>query len=206
MKSMLFFGVAREGNRPESPARVEAKGRFRLKFSPRRDDGLTMPYRLNPEKPLSRELVRVAREQIEGAIKDIHQGRHDIHEAVHDVRRHCKLIRGLIRLVRPAFPEYRSENAWFRDLGRSLSATRDANGRRLKSKTAQEAVCQIPILSIALKNLLMTKLGAKSNNALAEKLAAKTGLAKNTVLNALKGGNLRPKTNAALAKLLKELK
>ncbi|MGD8977122.1 MAG: CHAD domain-containing protein [Gammaproteobacteria bacterium] len=85
-----------------------------------------MAYRLNPENPLSRELVRVAREQIEGAIKDIHQGRHDIHEAVHDVRRHCKLIRGLIRLVRPAFPEYRSENAWFRDLGRSLSATRDA--------------------------------------------------------------------------------
>lgn len=88
---------------------------------------------------------------------------------------------------------------------KEVSATKAANGRRLRS-AAQEAVCQIPILSTALKNLLITKLGAKSNNDLAVKLAAKTGLAKNTVLNALKGGNLRPKTNAALAKLLKGLK
>jgi hypothetical protein len=85
-----------------------------------------MSYRLDPEKPLARELVRAARDQIEGAIRDIHRGRDDIHEAVHDVRRRCKLIRGLIRLMRPAFPEYRSENAWFRDLSRSLSASRDA--------------------------------------------------------------------------------
>lgn len=85
-----------------------------------------MPYRLNPDKPLALELVRVARDQIEAAIRDIHRARHDVHEAVHDVRRHCKLIRALIRLVRPAFPEYRIENARFRDLGRSLSHTRDA--------------------------------------------------------------------------------
>ncbi len=85
-----------------------------------------MSYRLNPDKPLNHELVRVARDQIEGAIKDIHHARHDVHEAVHDVRRRCKLVRALIRLVRPTFPEYRAENAWFRDLGRSLSHTRDA--------------------------------------------------------------------------------
>jgi len=85
-----------------------------------------MSYRLNPDKSLNHELVRVARDQIEGAIKDILQARHDVHEAVHDVRRRCKLVRALIRLVRPTFPEYRAENAWFRDLGRSLSHTRDA--------------------------------------------------------------------------------
>lgn len=85
-----------------------------------------MAYRLKPDKPLAIELVRVARDQIEAAIRDIHLARHDVHEAVHDVRRHCKLIRALIRLVRPAFPEYRIENARFRDLGRSLSHTRDA--------------------------------------------------------------------------------
>lgn len=85
-----------------------------------------MSYRLNPDKSLNHELVRVARDQIEGAIKDILQARDDVHEAVHDVRRRCKLVRALIRLVRPTFPEYRAENAWFRDLGRSLSHTRDA--------------------------------------------------------------------------------
>ncbi|MGD1977094.1 MAG: CHAD domain-containing protein [Gammaproteobacteria bacterium] len=46
--------------------------------------------------------------------------------AVHDARRHCKLIRALVRLVRPAFAHYRAENVWFRDLGRSLSLTHDA--------------------------------------------------------------------------------
>jgi len=83
-------------------------------------------YCLNPEKPLAKELVRIAREQIELALKDIDQSRSDVHEAVHEVRRRCKLIRALIRLVRPSFPEYRSENMWFRDLSRTLSHTRDA--------------------------------------------------------------------------------
>jgi len=83
-------------------------------------------YCLNPEQPIAKEVIRIAREQIELALRDIGESDRDIHEAVHEVRRHCKLIRGLIRLVRPAFPEFRSENMWFRDLSRTLSQTRDA--------------------------------------------------------------------------------
>jgi CHAD domain-containing protein len=37
-----------------------------------------------------------------------------------------KKLRGLIRLVRPAFPDYQVENAHFRDVARSLAGLRDA--------------------------------------------------------------------------------
>lgn len=85
-----------------------------------------MPYRLLPDETVNQGVIRIAREQIEGAIKDIDKSSDDVHEAVHDVRRRCKLIRAVVRLVRPSFPLYRQENEWFRDLARGLSHTRDA--------------------------------------------------------------------------------
>jgi CHAD domain-containing protein len=44
---------------------------------------------------------------------------------VHDLRKTCKRLRGLIRVVRPVFADYRVENAAFRDAGRKLSHLRD---------------------------------------------------------------------------------
>jgi len=85
-----------------------------------------MPYRLLSDESVNHGVIRIVREQIEGAIKDIDKAGDDEHQAVHDVRRHCKLIRAVVRLVRPSFPLYRQENEWFRDLARGLSHTRDA--------------------------------------------------------------------------------
>ena len=53
---------------------------------------------------------------------------HDLTTAqiVHRMRRSCKAMRGLLRLVRPVFPAYESENAVFRDVAASLSAARDS--------------------------------------------------------------------------------
>ncbi len=45
---------------------------------------------------------------------------------MHKVRRQMKALRSLLRLVHPAFRRFDKENRRFRDLGRRLSASRDA--------------------------------------------------------------------------------
>lgn len=70
---------------------------------------------------------RIAREQIEKAIAAIDGGQQSDAETVHEARKRCKKLRGLIRLVRPAFGDYRAENAFFRDAARGLSGLRDSD-------------------------------------------------------------------------------
>ncbi len=68
---------------------------------------------------------RIAREEIEamfGILEGSEQGR-----VVHGVRRRCKRLRGLLRLVRPAFRKARKEDAAVRDAARLLSGARDAD-------------------------------------------------------------------------------
>ncbi|WP_405237240.1 CHAD domain-containing protein [Lentisalinibacter orientalis] len=85
-----------------------------------------MAYRLLENESTEEFLKRVASEQVAKAIEDLEGADDDLHEAVHEFRKRCKKIRGLIRLVRPGFPDYSTENAWFRDLAGELSALRDA--------------------------------------------------------------------------------
>lgn len=69
---------------------------------------------------------RIARDQIDQAIAELegqHPGQGSI---VHNVRRRCKKLRALLRLVRPAFPGYKRENAAIRDAAAGLASTRDA--------------------------------------------------------------------------------
>ncbi len=85
-----------------------------------------MAYRLLGNENAEEFLKRVASEQVARVIRDLEGADCDLHEAVHEFRKRCKKIRGLIRLVRPGFPDYSAENAWFRDLAGELSAIRDA--------------------------------------------------------------------------------
>jgi len=85
-----------------------------------------MPFRFRANKKLQRELRRIAGEQVQRAQRDLDEQAHGRHEAVHDVRKRCKKIRGLIRLVRPAFDGYSEANQHFRDTARLLSVSRDA--------------------------------------------------------------------------------
>ncbi len=85
-----------------------------------------MAFRLLPDESVQAGVRRIAREQIDNAIDDIDDGDVDVHETVHEVRKRCKKIRGLIRLVRPAFGDYSAENTSFRDAARKLSDVRDA--------------------------------------------------------------------------------
>jgi CHAD domain-containing protein len=70
-------------------------------------------------------LRRIALEQIDGAIASV-DGDGDPDPRVHDIRKRMKKLRGLIRLVRPAFPDYAAENAHFRDTAKSIAGLRDA--------------------------------------------------------------------------------
>jgi CHAD domain-containing protein len=86
-----------------------------------------MSYRLYFNETLADGLPRVAAEQVDRGIADLGGNGTDLAEAVHQVRKRCKKIRGLVRLFRGSLSaSYSQENAWFRDLARSLSDARDA--------------------------------------------------------------------------------
>lgn len=70
---------------------------------------------------------RIADEQIAKALDEIASDTLSLAEKVHQVRKRCKKIRGLLRLVRPAFGDYGDENKAFRDAARLLSDIRDAD-------------------------------------------------------------------------------
>lgn len=84
-----------------------------------------MAYRFRAKDCTVEEAVRrIAHEQIDGAVHAIQAKNAAI--ATHEARKCCKKVRALLRLVRPAFPDYAKENADFRDIARSLSGSRDA--------------------------------------------------------------------------------
>jgi CHAD domain-containing protein len=91
-------------------------------------DGATRAYRLRAVRPPAKEAVRVAYGRIDDAIEQLRD--HDLEpaSAVHEARKDMKKLRSLLRLGRPALGSelYRRENQRFRDLGRALSETRDA--------------------------------------------------------------------------------
>jgi CHAD domain-containing protein len=86
-----------------------------------------MSYRIRPGKPLTGEVVRVARIQYTGAIGMLRDQPRGPHEAIHDARKRFKRLRGLFRLVRTAAPKFCArENARVRDIAAGLSTVRDA--------------------------------------------------------------------------------
>jgi CHAD domain-containing protein len=68
---------------------------------------------------------RIAIGQIDKAIAELDDPSLDARVTVHQVRKRCKKVRGLLRLIRPVFPHYRSENAAYRDAAAELSFLRD---------------------------------------------------------------------------------
>jgi len=85
-----------------------------------------MAYRFERDHTTVQKGVRkIAVDLIEDALECASAKRADVHEIVHAIRKDCKKLRGLIRLVRPVFNDYRAENTAFRDAGRKFSVLRD---------------------------------------------------------------------------------
>ncbi len=84
-----------------------------------------MAFRLTAsDRTIGVAIRRIAVEQVDKALTALDSAEQA--EAIHEVRVRCKKIRGLIRLVRPAFPAFPDTNAFFRDIAASLSDLRDA--------------------------------------------------------------------------------
>ncbi len=86
-------------------------------------------YRLLGDETAAEGVRRVARGRIESALIQLHrESRHDLASAVHEARKDVKKLRALLRLVRRELgrKRYRAENARYRDAGRLLASSRDA--------------------------------------------------------------------------------
>ncbi len=115
-----------------------------------------MAFRLQREESVQAGVRRIAAEQIDRALGEIADDALDHDQTVHQVRKRCKKLRGLVRLVRPAFETtYRRENAWFRDAARELSSVRDAD-----------------VLLATFENVVKHNAGRTNNAALAQVRAA----------------------------------
>lgn len=87
-----------------------------------------MAYRLSFDGDPEAALRRVAREQLDDAVSRLQEGE-DPEEAVHEARKDLKKTRAVLRLARSGMAPkaYRRRNRALRDLGRELSAARDAH-------------------------------------------------------------------------------
>ncbi len=98
-----------------------------------------MAYRLKKsDTSLTAALRRIAREQIERALAAIDRPGGNAH-GIHEARARCKKLRGLIRLVRPAFPDFDGENAAFRDAAKALESLRAGGAGRETLDRLEEA-------------------------------------------------------------------
>jgi CHAD domain-containing protein len=86
-------------------------------------------YRLREGEFVPDGMRRIARGQLDQGIEELDgQPSRKLDEAVHETRKHLKRLRASLRLERFAVGDetYRRENSIFRDLGKRLSAPRDA--------------------------------------------------------------------------------
>jgi CYTH domain-containing protein/CHAD domain-containing protein len=90
-----------------------------------------MAFRLEHAESVGVGVRRVALERLDDAIARLvglpTAGPTQVESSVHEIRKHCKELRGLMRLVRPALgSEYRRSNRAVRDAADELSSIRDA--------------------------------------------------------------------------------
>jgi len=86
-----------------------------------------MRYRFTFKAPLEAEVRAIAESEIERCFQAAATVGVDV---PHEIRKHCKKLRALFRLVRPAFPAYRAEQCAARDAGRELTMVRDITAHR----------------------------------------------------------------------------
>ena len=93
---------------------------------PRRSESTTTVYRFTETQSLEKEFRRIAREQMLGAINVFDDPSIGTDEAIHEARKRCKMLRALLRLIRPAIGKtYARESNWFRLASRRLGDLRD---------------------------------------------------------------------------------
>ncbi|MEQ8411238.1 MAG: CHAD domain-containing protein [Erythrobacter sp.] len=85
-----------------------------------------MTYCFDAPGGIGRQVRAIADYQIGAALAELDRPDEQREDIVHAVRLRCKKLRGLIRLVRPAFEPYKDENAAFRHVSHLFAELRDA--------------------------------------------------------------------------------
>lgn len=87
-----------------------------------------MSYAIERDEAIAAAIGRLVSERIDRAAAQLTDEPLAVDERVHGARKRLKEIRAALRLARFAFgPAFALENAWYRDVGRDLSAARDAD-------------------------------------------------------------------------------
>src|SRR5919201_1891793 len=130
------MGKGRESQLAEAAAAAVVTGaaavggklaKDKISASRARDDARA--YRLRSGEFVPDGMRRIARGQLDAGIEELEgQPNRKLDQAVHETRKRLKRLRASLRLERFGIGDeiYRRENAAFRDLGRRLSAPRDA--------------------------------------------------------------------------------
>jgi CHAD domain-containing protein len=86
-----------------------------------------MSYRIDPRLPLTSEVLRIAKEEINGALGHLEAARDEPDKALHECRKRLKSLRALIRLVRSGDKDFvRAENARYREVSARLAGPRES--------------------------------------------------------------------------------
>ncbi|WP_457940244.1 CHAD domain-containing protein [Mesorhizobium sp. 10J20-29] len=86
-----------------------------------------MSFRIDPRLPLTAEVRRIAKGEIEGMLRHLASAPDSPDKAMHGCRKRIKRLRALLRLVRTGDPGFvREENARYRDISASLAGPREA--------------------------------------------------------------------------------
>lgn len=110
-----------------------------------------MAYRFErADSDLGAALKRIAREEAARAREEIADETLTVERTIHQARKRTKRLRGMLRLVRPAFPAFDAENAHIRNAARGLSRLRDrdvmiATHDRLMEETGADRRRYAPI-------------------------------------------------------------
>ena len=105
-------------------------------------------YQFDPKTAAVEETFRnIALSQLDEALETLTSGS-EKRSVVHEARRRCKKLRGLLRLVRPVFPDFELENAAIGDAAALLSHLRDAEVLhetvgKLAESSGSEAIARI---------------------------------------------------------------
>lgn len=87
-----------------------------------------MSYRLGRREPVVEATRRIAMEQLDTATGEIDDAGLPPDKTIRQVRKRCKMLRGLIRLVRPPFEStYQQENIFLRETARSTDGASRSN-------------------------------------------------------------------------------
>ncbi|MFN3938338.1 MAG: CHAD domain-containing protein [Gemmobacter sp.] len=90
-----------------------------------------MPYLfVLSDRSVRSAVRRIAAEQMDGALADMRDSTLVEAQMVHTLRKRVKKLRGLLRLVRPVFSGYDTENTALRDAARHIRDLRDAEVMR----------------------------------------------------------------------------